>query len=231
MTVDRSNRNPIPNDSSDHTNNQSEIESTAISNNGIEEEDGRIMVGTWVDPLVESLGFDPRTNYVEYFWLPILGPSCIFLLRRMAYAFDLSGDFREMSLHTISYEIGLGSPKGFSSSITRTVNRCIQFDMAKLLPNGQLAFRRSLPPLSQRQLNRLPIRLQEVHEALILGYGTPVTQEAKDQSVAIAVSLLESHESEERAIEDLARWKIEPTVAKRALEALFPRDDLENNKQ
>ena len=38
----------------------------------------------WVDPVIDSLGFDPRSTYVETFWLGILGPSTTLLLRRIA---------------------------------------------------------------------------------------------------------------------------------------------------
>jgi hypothetical protein len=36
------------------------------------------------DPLVEALGFDPRSWYVEHFWLPVIGPTCTWLLRHVA---------------------------------------------------------------------------------------------------------------------------------------------------
>ena len=36
----------------------------------------------WPDPLIEALGFDPRSAYVEQYWLGILGPSTTWLLRR-----------------------------------------------------------------------------------------------------------------------------------------------------
>jgi hypothetical protein len=34
-----------------------------------------LQVIAWEDPLLDSAGFDPRSRYVETFWLPILGPS------------------------------------------------------------------------------------------------------------------------------------------------------------
>ena len=36
----------------------------------------------WSDDVVDKLGFDPRSSYVEDFWLPTLGPSTTWLLRR-----------------------------------------------------------------------------------------------------------------------------------------------------
>ena len=42
----------------------------------------RLGVLPWHDPSVEADGFDPRSPYVETFWLPLLGPSTTLLLRR-----------------------------------------------------------------------------------------------------------------------------------------------------
>jgi len=33
-----------------------------------------ITVKPWHDPVVDVLGHDPRSRYVETFWLPALGP-------------------------------------------------------------------------------------------------------------------------------------------------------------
>jgi hypothetical protein len=38
--------------------------------------DERVLhIRPWSDDLVDKLGFDPRSSYVEDFWLGILGPS------------------------------------------------------------------------------------------------------------------------------------------------------------
>ena len=34
-------------------------------------------ISVWVDPLVDRLGHDPRSTYVEQYWLGILGPSTV----------------------------------------------------------------------------------------------------------------------------------------------------------
>ncbi|MDA8116747.1 MAG: hypothetical protein M0000_05035 [Actinomycetota bacterium] len=187
------------------------------------EELGSIQVKPWIDPMVESLGFDPRSTYVEHFWLPILGPSCIFLLRRLAYRFDLEGEAQELSLKDMSCEIGLGSPKGFGNSITRTLNRCIQFDMARLLPNGVLTVRRSLPPLSQRQLARLPEELRLLHEQLLNGFAPDTGMGLRRRSVQLAVSMVDTQAGESEAVEALLRWKINAQVAAEALQLVWPR--------
>ena len=44
---------------------------------------GSITVRPWIDPVVDDDGFDPRSRYVEVFWLGVLGPTATWLLRRL----------------------------------------------------------------------------------------------------------------------------------------------------
>ena len=41
-----------------------------------------IIIRPWLDPVVDDDGFDPRSRYVEVFWLGVLGPPTIHFLRR-----------------------------------------------------------------------------------------------------------------------------------------------------
>ena len=38
----------------------------------------------WDDPVLDAIGHDPRSSYVERFWLSLLGPCTTFLIRRIA---------------------------------------------------------------------------------------------------------------------------------------------------
>ena len=49
-----------------------------------------LAVRPWPDPVIDALGHDPRSAYVEHFWLGILGPSTTWLLRRLAAGFETS---------------------------------------------------------------------------------------------------------------------------------------------
>ena len=42
-----------------------------------------IVVRPWLDPVVDDHGFDPRSRYVEEFWLGVLGPTATWLIRRL----------------------------------------------------------------------------------------------------------------------------------------------------
>lgn len=37
--------------------------------------DAVLHVVAWVDPVIDELGHDPRSHYVEHYWLGVLGPS------------------------------------------------------------------------------------------------------------------------------------------------------------
>lgn len=37
-----------------------------------------ITVRPWIDPVVDEHGHDPRSRYVERFWLGVLGPTAMF---------------------------------------------------------------------------------------------------------------------------------------------------------
>lgn len=118
----------------------------------------------WTDPVMAARGHDPRSEYVERFWLPVLGPSVTWLLRRFARGFEeLPGGFR-IELAATSRALGLGEGTGRHSMITRSLDRACQFGMAQRHGRDRLAVRTHLPPLTQRQVRRLPLALQRSHD-------------------------------------------------------------------
>ena len=50
------------------------------------------MICAWKDERIEAIGHDPRSDYVETFWLTVLGPSAVFTLRRFAHWLDHEED-------------------------------------------------------------------------------------------------------------------------------------------
>src|SRR5260221_6197613 len=89
-----------------------------------------VTVKPWPDPVLDVLGHDPRSRYVETFWLPTLGPTAVLLLRHLADRFDHSPDGVELVVADASCMLGLGQREGNSSPIVRTLRRLSQFDLA-----------------------------------------------------------------------------------------------------
>lgn len=119
----------------------------------------------WPDEIADKLGFDPRSPYVEDFWLGILGPSTVWLLRRFAAGFDYCPGGFDLDLAETARSIGLSDRSSRHSPFLRAVNRTVQFGMAKLTGSEDLAVRRRVPPLTYRQVSRLSPALQERHAA------------------------------------------------------------------
>src|SRR5256885_7588674 len=122
-----------------------------------------LTVVPWPDDVIDALGHDPRSNYVEMFWLGTLGPSTTWLLRRMVAGLDTSPDGYQLSLSETATALGLGNKGGRHSPFVRALTRCVQFDLAQHQGEGVLAVRRKVPPLNRRQVLRLPPGLQESH--------------------------------------------------------------------
>src|SRR3954471_8837316 len=127
----------------------------------------RLAIEPWPDPVIDRLGHDPRSAYVERFWLSILGPSTVVLLRRLAVELDQHPEGVSLDLAETAASIGVGMKGGRQSAFMRTVDRVCRFGGARWQGPDQLGVRRKLPPLTRGQLVRLSPGLQRQHEAWV----------------------------------------------------------------
>jgi hypothetical protein len=117
------------------------------------------------DPVIDTLGHDPRAPYPERFWLPTLGPTAFLLMRHIAHRFDRAPEGFTLDLGEASRCLGLGERSGPNSPMARSLGRIIQFDLADHRDGSALAVRRSIPPINRRHVRRLPSSAQEEHDA------------------------------------------------------------------
>ena len=78
-----------------------------------------LRITRWDDPFVEAVGHDPRSAYVERFWLALLGPSTTFLIRRLAGDLEAHPDGFDLPLEETANAIGLGLRGGMSGPFYR----------------------------------------------------------------------------------------------------------------
>ncbi len=119
------------------------------------------------DPVVDGIGYDPRSAYVETFWLPVLGPSTTWMLRRFASHLAVAPGGVDLPVDDLARCLGIGERTGPNAPFARTVKRCVDFQMAEWREEA-LAVRLRLPPLAQRHLRRLPESLQREHERALM---------------------------------------------------------------
>lgn len=122
-----------------------------------------MLVVAWHDPVVDVTGFDPRSRYVELFWLPVVGPSASWLMRRLADELERSPDGASVELAEVARGIGLGRRTGAGAPIERAIERCRRFGCVRRPAPRTIALRRRLPMLPPHRLAELPVHLQALH--------------------------------------------------------------------
>lgn len=175
-----------------------------------------LLVRPWPDPVIDEVGHDPRSPYVERFWLGVLGPTATWLLRRLAAGLEASPAGFELDLAATATELGLGSHTGAHSPFVRSLQRCCRFGAADLVDDATLRVRRKLPPLNRAQVERLPDGLRASHEqwmARQVGDSQMTAERLRNRARHLALSLLELGEDGEATERQLHRWRVHPAMA------------------
>ena len=175
-------------------------------------------VTAWADPVLERVGHDPRSTYVEQFWLGILGPSTTWLLRRLADGLESRPDGYDLTLEDTARSLGLGMKGGRHSPFVRALVRACQFRLTEVVGSEGLAVRTKLPSLSRHQLERLPPALQDAHRSWeARARQTPDAELRRRRARELALSLLDLGEDTADVERLLHRWRIHPAMAHEAL--------------
>lgn len=182
-----------------------------------------LLIRPWLDPVVDAVGHDPRSTYVERFWLGVVGPSAVWLLRLLANELDANPDGFELPLDETARSLGLSFRGGRRSAFFKTVERCCRFQLTRLDDRGILHARRRLAPVTQWQLARLPDCLQLAHQAWIDAEHSAAKQattspddDRTSRARQLAVSLLEIGEDADATERQLNRWRFGATLSRDA---------------
>ncbi|MCA1846021.1 MAG: hypothetical protein LC792_23085 [Actinobacteria bacterium] len=176
-----------------------------------------LTIRPWPDPVIDLLGHDPRSRYVEAFWLGILGPTTTWLLRRIAAGLDQHPRGYRLDLPETARCLGLGVNGGRHNPFMRSLSRLLQFELAQLQDDDVLAVRAKIPPLNRRQVLQLPATLQAAHTALQEeDLRTPQVEHMRRRGRQLALSLLELGEDIDATERQLLRWKYHPALAREA---------------
>lgn len=178
----------------------------------------RLIVRPWADPILDQVGYDPRSPYVERFWLGTLGPSATWFVRYVADRFDRSPDEFVLDFESCAASIGLGRSWHRSKALPRTLARCCEFKVARMVNRSLIEVRPKLGPLSQRQLGRLPDAIRAEHERWMADAPDAARNEVlTDRARRLALSLLELGEDADSAELQLERWRFPAQMARDAI--------------
>ncbi len=180
-----------------------------------------------VNTETDSRYFDPRSQYAENYWLPILGPSTLWLLRRIADRFDDEPDGFELDLLETSRALGIAGNNGRTNPFYRALGRVVTFRMGHTVDDATLAVRRFIPPLHHGQVRRLPARLRRDHNNMIELLPRQQAEELV-RAHKLATTLLAMGDSPDDAERQLISWGNGANTAKEAVDQAW-RDRARND--
>lgn len=76
-------------------------------------------------------GHDPMSRYVEEFWLPVIGPSCVLAARRLSIWLTTSPGL-VVDLDEFAGQLGLRGGIGRNAAMVRTLDRLVRFGLARV---------------------------------------------------------------------------------------------------
>jgi hypothetical protein len=176
-----------------------------------------LSIRPWADPVIDTVGLDPRSEYVERFWLSILGPSTTWLLRRIATGLEEQPMGFELPVSATAEELGVGHKGGRNSPFVRSVGRLCTFGLAQSQGDAVLAVRRKVPPLNRRQIVHLPEGLQPAHQGWQdreLAERGP--EQLRRRARQLALSMVDLGEPVDAVERQLARWRFHPALCREA---------------
>ena len=174
----------------------------------------------FTNPSEDSDHFDPRSEYAETFWLPVLGPSTMWFMRKMADRFDHEPDGFEIDLLETSHSLGITGSGGRNNPFYRALNRAVSFHMGRTVDATTIAIRRVMPQLHQGQINRLPPRLQGQHAAVVAELPR-VRAEELVRAHRVALTLFEMGDSPDDVESQFIQWGHGAFLAKEAVDSAW----------
>ena len=118
----------------------------------------------WNDALVDAYDLTPDSTVSRLCWLPIIGPTSWLLWGTLATQLRSNTD-ATWNLPALAEAHGIARSAGANGPLRRTLLRLNQFHLAQTRTGDRHLVRLSAPPLTRRQLGRLPAYAVAVHDA------------------------------------------------------------------
>ena len=115
---------------------------------------------------VRRAGFPLDHPYLEQCWAPLIGPSSVLLLRHCVSLWRDATPAR-VATEDLARQIGLGRGTGRHSPLWHTIERVVHFRFASVSTPDGLDIYTEVPPVPERQLDRLPTWSRDQHERLL----------------------------------------------------------------
>lgn len=168
--------------------------------------------------------FDLRDDYIEFFWLPSLGPSAVLMLRRIGAFLENEPDGFDVHLPSFSNQLGLGAGTARTSPFRRAFERLVYYDLASPTSTDELYVHTTVPSITRRQLMRLPASLRKLHATWNIPTEERVSvSEMKSRAFHTAATMRSGGHTKEEVTAQLMQWHFHPAIVHDAVERAFTR--------
>lgn len=175
----------------------------------------RLTVHAWRTP-IDHIGHDHRSPYAERFWLPIIGPTCLFLLRCLAYGYDDNPDTLILSRGALGQQLGLNRDNGGTgkhSPLSRAFQRLEMFRLATQAAPNVVSVRVAMPWLDAGQVTHLADAHRAEHAAWVIAFDTNHPEHTALRGNAAHVAVMRrKNASPELIVASLKAWNVDPAT-------------------
>ncbi len=139
-------------------------------------------------------GYPATGFYVERYFGPVVGPTCIVLYRALARQLEADVDGFSIVTADLARTVGCSSKSGTASQFWRALRRAHRFGLLRQ-HEDQILVRSTLGLMSNRMAQRLPLELRHEHRVWVESLE-PSYQTAEPRSVVgttqpeVAITLL-----------------------------------------
>ncbi len=116
--------------------------------------------------------FSPTHPYVERCWLPVIGPSATWCLRRLARELKRQPDSAVVDLAELARDLGLSPSLSRNAPMAATLSRLCHFELVRFGPDASLEVRTMLPPT--RGVSRLGPGAALAHQQMVAEAVNPL---------------------------------------------------------
>lgn len=123
-------------------------------------------VALWDDPLLDQHGYPATGFYVERYFGPVVGPTCIVLYRTLARRLEADSEGFGIATANLARTVGCSSKSGPASQFWRALRRAHRFGLLRQ-HDDQILVRSALGLMSNRMAQRLPLELRHEHRVWV----------------------------------------------------------------
>ncbi len=145
----------------------------------------QLQIQRWCDPIVTNT-VPANGFYTERYYAPIVGPTCLLLLRALASRLETDRDGFVVDTAELAARIGCSSKAGSNSQFWKALRRGVRFGLLRQVDERVLV-RTEISPLTSRMVQRLPLTLRREHRVWTQSSGpspTPLSDAAPTEPVA-----------------------------------------------